>query len=69
MLRGEVSLEQQLAIGILLVHAVVLVTVVGIQQMHRGIAHHGNIRAVFRIEDEGVLHVALVTVGLNIDFE
>ena len=65
MLLRKVGLEQQLSIDVLLVHAVVLVTVVGIQQVHRCIAHHGDVRAVLRIEEKGVLHVTLVTVGLN----
>ena len=60
----EVGLEQQLCIDVLLVHAIVFLTIVGIQQMHRGITHHSNVRAVLRIEDEGVLHIALVAVGL-----
>ena len=65
MLCGEICLEEQLGIGILLVYTVMLVSVVGIQQMHRGIAHDGDVRAVFRIEDEGVLHIAFVTIGLH----
>jgi hypothetical protein len=64
----EVGLEQQLCIDVLLVHAIVFLTIVGIQQMHRGITHHSNVRAVLRIEDEGVLHIALVAVRLDTDF-
>ena len=32
------------------------VAVVGIQQVHRGITHHGNVRAVLRVEDEGMFN-------------
>ena len=64
MLLGEVRLKQQLGVGILLVHTVVFLTVIGIQQVHRNIAHQCYVRAVFWVETEGVLHVTLVTVGL-----
>ena len=64
-LLSEVGLEQQLGVGILLVHTVVLVTIVGIKQVHRGVAHDGDVGAVLSIEDEGVLHVAVVAVGLD----
>ena len=65
MLLREIVLEQQLRISILLVHAIVLHAVVGIQQVHRHVTHQGYVSAVLRIDDEGVLHVALVTVGLD----
>ena len=64
-LLGEVGFEQQLGVGVLLIHAVAFLTIVGIEQVHRGITHHGNVRAVLRIEDEGMLHVALIAVCLD----
>ena len=60
----EVGLEQQLCIDVLLIHTIVLFSIVGIQQVHRGITHHSDVRAVLRVEDEGMLHIAFVTVGL-----
>ena len=67
-LLGQVGLEQQLCVGVLLVHAVVLVAVVGIQLVQRHVTHHGDVRAVLGVYDEGVLHVALVAVGLDAYF-
>ena len=64
----KVRLEEQLCVGILLVHVVVLVTIVGIQLVHREVGHHGNVRAVLWVEDEGMLHIAFVAVGLNAYF-
>ena len=67
MLLVEIGLEEQLGVGVLLVYTVMLITVVGIQQMHRGIAHHSNVRAVFRVEDKGVFHIALIAVSVDVD--
>ena len=64
MMMRELRLKEQLCVGILLVHVVVLVTIADIQLMHREVGHQGNVGAVFRVEDEGMLHVALVAVGL-----
>ena len=60
----KVRFEEQLCVGILLVHLVVLITIVGIQLVHREVGHQGNVRAVLMVEDEGMLHVSLIAVGL-----
>ena len=65
MLLRKVCFEEQLCIGILLVHTIMLLAIVGIQQMHRDITHQGDVSTVLRVEDKGVLHITLITVGLN----
>ena len=66
-LLGEVGLEHQLGVGVLLVDVVVFLAVLRIQLMQRGITHDGDVRAVLGVDDEGVLHVGLVAVGLHVD--
>ena len=64
MMLREVGFKQQLRIGVLLVHAVVLLAVVSLQQVHRGVTHQGDVRTLLGVDDEGVLHIALIAVGL-----
>ena len=66
MLFRKVGLEEQLGVGILLIHVILLMTVVGIQLVHREISHQGYVRTMLRIKDEGMLHVALIAVGLYV---
>ena len=68
MLFCDIGLEQQLGIGGLLVHTVLFVAVVGIHLVNRGITHQGDVRPVFWIEDESVLHIPLIAVSLYSNF-
>ena len=63
----EVVLEHERGIYVLFVHIVGLVSVERIFLVHRACCHQGNVGAMLLIEDECVLHVSLVAVGLHVD--
>ena len=35
--------------------------------MHRGITHQGDVRAMLRVEDKGMLHIAFIAVSVDVD--
>ena len=67
MLSGKIGLEHQRTVEILLVEVVELVAILGIELVHRGGTHEGNVGAMLLVEDKGMLHIALVAVGVEFD--
>ena len=64
---GEVGLEEELCVDVSFVGVVGLVPVGGICLVEGCVCHEGEVGAVFGMEDEGVLHVGFVAVGLHTD--
>ncbi len=64
---GDIGLEHQLRVEVLLVDVVSLAAVGGVHLMHRGRGHPGDVGAVGGVEDEGMLHVTLVAMGVEVD--
>ena len=63
----EVRLKHQRAIEILLVEVVGLVAILRIQLVQRSRRHQGDVRSVLTVEDESMLHIALISVGMELD--
>ena len=64
---AQVRLVHQLGVERLLVVAVVRQSVSGILHVQRAVGHQGQVCLPFRAEDEGVLHVGFVALGLGAD--
>ena len=65
MLLGEISLKEQLQVGILLVSFVEFLTELGVYLMKSHVPHQGNVGGMLLIEYEGMFHVSLIAVGLD----
>ncbi len=63
----EVVLKHERGIQVLLVHVVGLVSVECVFLVHGSRGHEGNVGVMLLVENEGVLHVSLVAVGLHVD--
>ena len=63
----EIGLEHQLRVNVLFVDVVCLLSVIGIHHVHRSRRHPCDIGAVVLVKDEGVLHVSLVALGVDVD--
>ena len=57
---GEVGLKHQRRIHVLLVHVIRLVSVSGVEHVHRARCHEGYVGALVAVYDEGVLHVGFI---------
>ena len=64
---SKIGLKQQRTIEILLIEVVEPVAILGIQLVHRSRGHEGNIGTMLMIEDEGMFHIPLIAVGMELD--
>ena len=66
-LSSEIGLKHQRTIEILLIEVIELVAIQGIELVHRSRGHEGNIGTMLMIEDEGMFHITLISVGMELD--